>query len=150
MSALIPKIVIGSDHAAFALKEHLKAWLAKGGTKVTDVGAHNTDSVDYPDIAADVATRILKGEFDKGILLCGTGLGVCYAANRFKGIRAALCDTEEIAIMASRHNNANVLCLGGRVLKAEDAEKITEAWLTTPFEGGRHQRRIDKLDKLGG
>ena len=149
MSALIGKIVIGSDHAAYTLKEHLKAWLTRAGTQVTDVGASSTDSVDYPDIAAKVAARILKKEFDKGILLCGTGLGVCYAANRFKGIRAALCANVETAIMASSHNNANVLCLGGRVLKDEEAEKITEAWLTTPFEGGRHQRRIDKLDNLG-
>ena len=142
------KIVIGSDHAGFAMKEHLKAWLVKAGHAIKDVGAYSQDSVDYPDIAQKAVAEILDGNAEKGVLVCGTGLGMCYAANRFKGIRAALCVNVETAILASSHNNANVLCLGGRMTRPEDAEKIAEAWLNTPFEGGRHQRRIDKIDTL--
>lgn len=141
------RLIIGSDHGGFELKEKLKSLLIKEGFEFEDVGTHSTDSVDYPPIAKKVAKAVAGGRYAKGILLCGTGLGVCYTANRFKGIRAALCQTTQMAEMASRHNKANILCLGGRTTKLETAYEIVKAWLETPFEGGRHENRIKMIDE---
>lgn len=145
----IPPIVIGSDHAAYDMKEKLKTYLNTMGFSVTDVGTHSTESVDYVDFGARVASEVSSGRFQKGILLCGTGLGMSMTANRVRGVRAALCNDLFSAIMSRRHNNANILVMGGRVLGDTLAEEITRTWLETPFEGGRHQRRIDKMDLIG-
>jgi len=140
------KIIIGSDHAGFLLKEQLRERLSHEGYSVTDAGTHTTQSVDYPVYAKKVARAVQQGEFNRGILVCGTGLGMCYTANRFKGVRAALCTGVEMARLAASHNNANVLCMGGRIISENLAFDIALAWLSTPFEGGRHQKRIDLID----
>lgn len=141
-------IVIGCDHAAFKLKELIKKHMEDLGFPVTDVGAFSEASVDYSDIGADVASRISKGAFDRGILLCGTGLGMSMVANKFPHVRAALCNDLFSAGMSKRHNNANILVMGGRVIGDILALEIVNTWLNTEFEGGRHQRRIDKFDTL--
>lgn len=142
------KIVIGSDHGGFELKEELKAFLSEQKIAVEDLGTQNAESVDYPDYAAKVAERIAKGEADAGVLVCGTGIGMCMTANKFKGIRAAVLTTEYEAKMAKAHNNANVICLGGRVLDAGAAKNLTAIWLKTEYEGGRHDRRLAKIADL--
>ncbi len=141
------RLVIGSDHGGFELKEKLKTMMAKDGYELEDVGTHSSVSTDYPIYVKAVVKSVLSGKFNKGILICGTGLGVCIAANRYKGIRAALCNTKELAEMAAMHNNANILCLGGRTTNADTALEIIKTWLTTPFEGGRHEKRINMLDE---
>ena len=143
MSETIP---IGADHAGFALKERLKAELEKLGFGVEDVGTRSTDSVDYPDFAHQVADRVEHGAARRGVLLCGTGLGMSYAANRHHGVRAAVAWTPEIARLAREHNDANVLVLPARFLSEEQGLDILRTWLATPFEGGRHQRRVDKIE----
>ena len=142
------KIVIGSDHGGFALKEELKAFLIEQNISVEDLGTQNSESVDYPDYAARVALSIEKGVAHAGILVCGTGIGMCITANKFKGIRAAVLTNEFEAEMAKAHNNANVICLGGRVLDAETAKHLTAIWLKTQYEGGRHDRRLAKIAEL--
>ena len=141
-------IIIGSDHAAYPLKEKVKAYLTERGIKVEDVGTQSEASVDYPDFGKKVAEAVSKGNFEKVILLCGTGIGMSMVANRFPGVRAALCNDLFSAIMSRRHNNSNVLVLGGRVLGETLALEILNAWLETPFEGGRHQSRIEKFDRI--
>ncbi len=141
-------IIIGCDHAAFHLKEVIKAYLCEIGYPVEDAGAHSLDSVDYPKIAIDVAARISGGDYTRGILMCGTGLGMSMAANRFARVRAALCNDLFSAAMSRRHNDANILVLGGRVIGDILAREIVKTWLETPFEGGRHQRRLDLFDDL--
>lgn len=141
-------MVIGCDHAAFPLKETIKSFLLHKGIPVTDIGAHSLASVDYPDIAIQVARSISEGKYHRGILLCGTGLGMSMVANKFSRVRAGLCNDLYSAIMSRRHNDANVLVLGGRVIGEALALEIVQAWLDTPFEGGRHQRRIDLFDTL--
>jgi ribose 5-phosphate isomerase B len=141
------KLIIGSDHAGFDLKEKIKAQLTRQGFEIEDVGTHSVAQTDYPAYAKMVSKAIVAKKFNKGILVCGTGLGMCYTANRFKGIRAALCTTKELAEMASRHNNANVLCLGGRITDIDNSMEIIKTWLTTPFEGGRHEKRIQMIDE---
>lgn len=141
------KILIGSDHAGFALKQLFVDFLERGSNEVLDVGCHAETSCDYPDFARDLCRRIVAGEADRGILICGTGLGMSMAANRFPGIRAALCTTEFHARMSREHNDANVLVLGGRVTGTELALSILKTWMETPFQGGRHQRRIDLIDR---
>jgi len=143
-------IAIGSDHAGFELKEAIRNYLEFLEVTVKDFGTFSTDSVDYPDYAFAVASAVAKGEFDRGILICGTGLGMSIVANKVKGIRAAECTTPDLAEMSRRHNNANVLTMGGRVLSAEEAKNIVRVWLETGFEGGRHQRRVDKIHQLTG
>ena len=140
-------IHIGSDHAGFELKSQLSASLGKLGFNIIDHGAHSAESCDYPLIARDLCKA---GEADKacGILICGTGIGMSIAANRFKGIRAALCSAELPARLARRHNNANVLCLGARMIGSELALAVALAFLESEFEGGRHERRLAELDKL--
>jgi ribose 5-phosphate isomerase B len=141
-------IVIGSDHAAYALKEKIKAFLIERSIDVEDAGCYSEDSVDYSDIANKVASSVSSGEFRQGILMCGTGIGMSMAANRFPHVRAALCAGIFSAVMSRRHNNANILVLGGRVIGDILAMEIVKVWLETPFDGGRHQRRLEKFDLL--
>ena len=140
------KILIGSDHAGFDLKQLVSDFLEKASYAVIDVGCYAGKSCDYPDFARALCHKIIDGEADRGILICGTGLGMCIAANRFTGIRAALCTTEFHARMSRAHNDSNVLVLGGRITGAELALAILKTWLETPFEGGRHQRRVDLIE----
>ncbi len=143
-------LVIGCDHAAFQLKEILKAYLVQKGVTVEDMGAHSLDSVDYPAIGGQVAARISSGERSRGILLCGTGLGMSMVANRYPHVRAALCNDLFSAVMSRKHNDANILVMGGRVLGDVLAIEILNAWLDTAFEGDRHQRRLDMFDGTPG
>jgi ribose 5-phosphate isomerase B len=138
-------VIIGSDHAGFALKTFLKEKMEQDGISVIDVGCEGETSCDYPDFARKVCEKIQNGSASRGILICGTGLGMSIAANRFPGIRAALCTTEYHARMSRAHNDSNVLVIGGRVTGPELALSILQAWLKTPFDGGRHQRRIDLI-----
>ncbi len=139
-------ILIASDHAAFDLKQHLGTFLKEMGHEVHDLGVDQIESVDYPDFAHRLAEGIGRGEGVQGILICGTGLGMSMSANRHPGIRAALCHDAYTAAMARKHNDANVLCLGARVLGVGVAEQVVRVFLSTPFEGGRHQRRVEKIE----
>ncbi len=139
------KIAIGSDHAGFKLKEEIKKFLEEKGMEVIDFGTNFEERVDYPDYAIPLAESVAKGEEDLGILICGTGIGMSIAANKVKGIRASLVSDVYSAHSAREHNNANVLCMGGRVLGTELAKEITNAWLNAKFLGGRHERRINKI-----
>jgi len=138
-------IVIASDHAGFELKNRIKAAI-KGQYKVEDLGCHSQASVDYPDFAKLVATGVLNKEFELGILICGTGIGMSIAANRYHGVRAALCHSVEAAIATRSHNDANILCLGSRTMDNDKIMSIVEAFLSTKFEGGRHLKRIEKIE----
>jgi ribose 5-phosphate isomerase B len=142
------RLAIGSDHGGLELKRVIVDFLKTTHPEISimDVGTYTTDSVDYPDFGRQVATHILHKEADAGILICGTGIGISMMANRFKGIRAALVHDRFTAEMSKAHNNANILCLGGRTTSVEDAKTFVKIWLDTPFEGGRHQGRLDKLD----
>lgn len=137
------KIAIGSDHGGFDLKEEVKRLLVNLGHEVQDMGCHGLDSVDYPEFADSVCAAVGSGEVDSGILICGTGIGMSIAANRHRNIRAALCHESFTARMSKEHNNANVLCMGGRVIGLEVALEIVRTWLAAEYEGGRHQRRLD-------
>lgn len=139
------KIAIGSDHGGFQLKEHLVTKLSAEGVEVSDLGTSSAESVDYPDFAEQVCQRVLENEVDFGILVCGTGIGMSMAANRYRGIRAAVCHNEYTARMSREHNNANVLCLGDRVIGIGVAESIVDVWRAAQFSGGRHQTRISKF-----
>ena len=141
-------IVIGSDHGAFQLKNKIKEYLLEMGIDVKDIGTHTEESVDYPDFGIMVASSVSKGKFERGILLCGTGIGMSMVANKFPHVRAALCNDLFSAIMSRRHNNANILVLGGRVIGEELAMEIVNAWLKTPFDEGRHKRRICKFERI--
>ncbi len=141
------RIPIGADHAGFELKERLKDELRTLGYEVEDVGTDSTASVDYPDYAHRVAGRVERGEAARGVLLCGTGLGMSYAANRHRGVRAAVAWSPEIARLAREHNDANVLVLPARCLEPAEGLEILRTWLTTPFLGGRHERRVAKIDE---
>jgi ribose 5-phosphate isomerase B len=140
-------IPIGADHAGFLLKERLVKELAALGFQPVDVGTHSGESVDYPDFAHLVAERVQRGENLRGVLLCGTGLGMSYAANRHAGVRAAVAWTPEIAHLAREHNDANVLVLPARFLDEEQGVTILREWLNTPFAGGRHARRVAKIEE---
>ncbi len=140
-------LIIGSDHAAYDLKENIKAFLLQMGYQVEDVGTHNTESVHYPEYGRKVASQVADGQFKQGILMCGTGLGMSMVANKFPGIRAALCNNLFSAAMSRRHNNANILVMGGRVIGVDLAHEIVRVFLKTGFEGGRHQLRIDLIDR---
>lgn len=139
------RIAIGSDHAGYDLKAHLVASLTRQGHTVTDFGTDSTESVDYPPICAAVARAVRDGKADVGIVMGGSGQGEQIAANKVRGIRAALCNDLYLAEMARSHNDANVLSMGGRVVSVELADRIVETFLTTPFEGGRHERRVAQL-----
>jgi ribose 5-phosphate isomerase B len=141
------RIPIASDHAGFELKERLRVALAEMGYAVEDIGTHSTASTDYPDYAHPLAQEVSDGQSVRGILLCGTGLGMSYVANRYPGVRAAVAWNPEVAALARKHNDANVLVLPARFVSDEDALAILQAWLTTPFEGGRHQGRVAKIER---
>ena len=142
------RIIIGSDHAGFLLKEAIKQYLADKGYTITDVGTDSTEPVDYPDFAAKVANRVSAGGFDRGILVCGSGTGMTIVANKFPHIRAALCLDVETARLSRLHNDTNILVLAGRRTDTELAKSIIQMWLNTEFEGGRHQSRIDKIREI--
>ena len=142
------KIAIGCDHGSFELKEAVRGYLEERQIPYEDFGAYNTDSVDYAPIAAKAARAVAAGQADFGVLVCSTGIGISMAANKVKGIRAALCTNEFCAEMTRRHNNANILCMGGKVIDKETAVKLVDIFLHTEFEGGRHQRRIDQIAQI--
>ncbi len=142
------KLAIGADHGGYLLKEEVKKWLDQHGVAYEDFGTFSEASVDYPEIAAKVGHAIVDGKCDRGILVCGTGIGISIAANKIKGIRAAVCADEFCAEYCRRHNNANILCMGGRVLSTELALRMVNLYLNTEFEGGRHQRRVDMFTAL--
>lgn len=148
LPALNMIIPIASDHAGFEAKEKIKDILEQMGHMPVDFGTHSDESVDYPDFAVQVAEKIDAGEHEKGILVCGTGQGVCMTANKYPKVRAALVYDEHSAEMTRSHNNANILCLPGRRLGDEELKKLVTIWLETEFEGGRHKRRTDKITSL--
>lgn len=141
-------IGIGNDHGGYELKMHIKKLLESKGIEVKDFGTHNTDSVDYPDIAIPVCESVVNGECQCGILVCGTGIGMSIAANKINGIRAAHVTDSFSARMTKMHNNANVICLGGRITGPEIASDIVEAYLNAEFQGGRHENRVNKIMAL--
>ena len=141
-------IAIGSAHAGYPLKEKVKEFLLSKGYKVLDFGTQSTESTDYPLFAKEVCLSVQRGESQRGILICGTGIGMCITANKFRGIRAALCLNEYMARMSRKHNDANVLCLGDRIIGDDLALSIVEAWLSTDFEGGRHERRVRLIREI--
>lgn len=142
------KIALGSDHAGYQRKKELIAFLSKMGHQVVDLGCYSDDSVDYPDYAAKVARAVSLQRAEKGILICGTGIGMAMAANKFPKIRAAVCWNPKTAALASEHNHANILCLSGHFLTEDMSRKIVSAWMKTPFAGGRHLRRIKKIEHI--
>jgi ribose 5-phosphate isomerase B len=142
------RIAIGADHAGFALKEHLKQTLARLGHTVEDHGTHSDASIDYPPICFAVGRAVAEGRADRGIVLGGSGQGEQIAANKISGVRAALCNDLYTARLSRQHNDANVLSMGGRIVATGLADEILELWLTTAFEGGRHQRRVDQISAV--
>ena len=142
------KLAVGADHAGYAAKENLKRWLAERGHDVEDVGTHGTASVDYPDYAGQVGRLVASGKVGLGLLVCGSGIGMSIAANKVKGIRAAVCTEPFSSRHARLHNNANVLCLGARVTGLGLMEDTLQAFLETSFEGGRHANRVEKIGRL--
>jgi ribose 5-phosphate isomerase B len=143
------RIPIASDHAGYEMKEHLSRALREMGYEVEDLGTHSPASTDYPDYAHPLAEQVETGVAKRGVLLCGTGLGMSYAANRHSGVRAAVVWAPEIAELARKHNDANVLVVPARFVSEEDAVRILRTWLDTPFEGGRHQGRVSKIEATG-
>ncbi|MBE7026869.1 MAG: ribose 5-phosphate isomerase B [Ruminococcaceae bacterium] len=141
-------IAIGSDHGGFELKAKIIEFLKEKNVEVKDYGCYNTDSIDYPDVAKDVCQAVVKNECERGILVCGTGIGISIAANKVRGIRAALCHSSFDAKMCRMHNDANVLCLGGRTTGPEIALEIVNSYLSASFEGGRHAKRVEKIMSL--
>jgi RpiB/LacA/LacB family sugar-phosphate isomerase len=145
------RLLIGSDHAGFRLKSALVTWLrsrAGGRHSVRDVGCSSADSCDYPDFAFPVARGVARGQASRGILLCGTGIGMAIAANKVRGVRAAVCWSPRTAVLAAEHNRANIICLPGRLLRFPRAKVILRAYLRTPYGGGRHARRVRKITRL--
>tara|TARA_B100001029_G_scaffold171789_1_gene168911 strand:- start:683 stop:1114 length:432 start_codon:yes stop_codon:yes gene_type:complete len=142
------RISIASDHAAYNQKQEIIKYLLDKKIEILDLGTDSTESVDYPIFGQKVAKSIIEKKVDKGIVICGTGIGISIAANRYKNIRATLCNTVEHAEMARKHNDSNVLALGGRTTSLSDLKSIVGVWLTTDFEGGRHQSRIDLIEEV--
>jgi ribose 5-phosphate isomerase B len=142
------KIALGADHAGFQLKEHLRQHLLQQGHDVVDVGTSSEESTDYPDYAAQVAHQVAQGEAECGLLVCSTGVGMSIAANKVDGVRAALAVNEDEVRLTRAHNNANILAIGARFTSPEEADKYADVFLSTAFEGGRHQRRLDKVKQL--
>jgi len=142
------KVIIGSDHAGFSLKEGVKRILTEMNIEITDVGTHSNESVDYPDFGSRVAEKISSGEFKRGILVCGSGVGMSIVANKFPEVRAALSLDVETAQLSRMHNDTNILVLAGRRTDIKTAENIVKVWLETRFEGGRHKRRLDKIKNI--
>ena len=141
------KIAIGCDHRGIEFKKSVIKVVEQAGYTVKDFCSYTEDAVDYPDIAKEVGEAVVSGDYDRGILICGTGIGMCIAANKIDGIRAALCHNDFCALRSRQHNDANVLCMGSEIVK-EEMPKIVNTFLTTEFEGGRHQRRVDKMKDL--
>ncbi len=141
-------IAVGCDHGGYELKDYLVEELNKMGYQVLDMGTKGPESVDYPEFAAKVAKAILNGDAPKGILVCGTGIGISMAANRFRGIRAALCTSVEMAKLTREHNNSNIIAMGGRTTSKELALEMLNTFLTTEYEGGRHERRVENIDNV--
>ncbi len=144
------RIAVGSDHRGTHLRRKVVELLANLGQEVDDLGSHDDRCVDYPDIAARVARKVSEGKADRGVLICGTGLGMTIAANKFPGVRAAPCYDDVTAEMSRRHNDLNVLCLSGDILGERQVDRMLEIWLNTEFEGGRHARRVEKIAQLEG
>jgi ribose 5-phosphate isomerase B len=145
---MVVKTAVGADHAGFALKQVVIERLRAAGHEVVDLGTSSDESVDYPVFAHAVAAQVAAGEAERGLLFCGTGIGMCMVANRHPGVRAADCLTVAMADLARRHNDANVLCVAARLLDADEAWAVIQVWLSTPFEGGRHERRVAQIDDL--
>lgn len=143
------RIAIGSDHRGFGLKEKLRPLLVRLGHTVRDFGTGGPERADYPDLALPVARAVARGRARRGVLICSTGIGMSIAANRVPGVRAALCHTPALAAMSRKHNNANVLCLGADVVTVRQASRIVAVWLKTEFEGGRHARRLARIESRG-
>jgi ribose 5-phosphate isomerase B len=141
-------IVLASDHRGYQLKESLKKFLEEKGIEFLDVGTFSNDSVDYPDFAMLAAEKVSHGDYDRGILICGSGIGMCVVANKFPGVRAAVCHDVSAAEMSRKHNDSNMLGLGAGVINEELARKILKVWLETKFEGGRHLRRVQKISEI--
>ncbi len=142
------KIAVAGDHGGFALKEEIAEYLAETGHEVLNLGTYSEDSVDYPDYGKKCAEAVVYGQAERGIVVCGTGIGISIASNKVKGARCALCTSVHMAEMTRRHNDANMLALGGRTTEPKLALEIVKAWLETEFEGGRHQRRVDMLNNM--
>jgi len=142
------RIALGADHAGFEEKEKIKSTLDELGVEYVDMGTNSPDSVDYPDYAKKVAEAVSKGEFEQGLLVCGSGTGMAIAANKVKGVRAAVAWSPDIARLARQHNNANVLSLPARFMSAEDAAGVVKAWFDADFEGGRHEKRVEKITEI--
>ena len=138
-------LALGCDHGGYELMQEVKKHLENRGIAYHDFGCSSTESVDYPIYGKKVAEAVARGEFEKGILICGTGIGISIAANKVKGIRACVCSEPYTAVMSRRHNDANVLCFGARVVGSELAKMIVDEWINAEFEGGRHQRRVDMI-----
>jgi ribose 5-phosphate isomerase B len=142
------KVAIASDHRGYHLKERVISLLKSKGHEVVDDGPSSDAAVDYPDFAAIVAKKVGSGEVQRGVLICGTGIGMAISANKFPGVRAAACADEVTAELSRRHNDLNVLCLAGDMLSSRSTERLVEIWMDTEFEGGRHQRRVEKIRQL--
>ena len=142
------KISVASDHAGFAAKTKIKKYLEDAGHTVADFGTYSEESCDYPDFAYLAATAVANGECERGIVICGTGVGISIAANKVKGVRCALCTEETCAEFCRRHNDANVLAMGARIIPVEKMEKLIDIFLSTEFEGGRHERRVNKIKEI--
>ena len=140
--------IIGSDHAGFELKQALLDWLPRQGFGFRDAGTYNTESVDYPDFAREVARAVAGGQYRGGVLICGSGIGMSIAANKVHGIRAGLCFNREMARLSRCHNDANILVLPGRFIDFDTAREMVKVWLETPFDGGRHARRVEKITQI--
>jgi len=145
---MVKRIALGADHAGFEEKETIKKTLDDLGIEYTDMGTTSPESVDYPDYAKRVAEGVSTGEFDQGLLVCGSGTGMAIAANKVHGVRAAVAWNEDIARLAREHNNANVLSLPARFSTPDEMDKIVRAWFAADFEGGRHERRVEKIDEI--
>lgn len=142
------KIILGADHGGYELKNHITDWLTKQSYNVTDIGVFSPESVDYPDIAFEVAQKVADGLYDRGILVCGSGVGVSITANKVKGIRAVLCHDTVTARLSREHNDTNVIAMGGRFVAKELAYEIINIWLNTDFSKGRHEQRINKISGI--
>jgi ribose 5-phosphate isomerase B len=142
------RIAVGTDHRGYEIRSKVIELVERLGHEVEDAGTFSNEAVDYPDIAAQVSQKVSRGEVDRGILVCGTGLGMCIAANKFPGVRAAPCHDDLTAEMSRRHNDTNVLCLSADLLGERLIDRMIELWLSTPFEGGRHARRVQKIGEL--
>ena len=142
------KVSIGSDHRGVDVRQELIGKLEQWGHTIVDCGAFSTESCDYPDIAEEVCEKLVSGQVERGVLICGTGIGMSIAANKIRGIRAAVCNDTKSAEMSRRHNNANVICLSADILAERSLDDVIQLWIATEFEGGRHQRRVDKIGEL--